>query len=78
MLSRSTLLAGLFTLTLLAGAGLFYFHHNFDVSGTLKRKFLELILKKRTPQGCLKIFVFIFLIGPRDYSLTKNLYYTAR
>jgi signal transduction histidine kinase len=41
MLSRSTLLAALFTLTLLAGAGVFYFHHSFEVSATSRLAFLK-------------------------------------
>lgn len=35
MLSRSALLVGLFTVTLLAGAGVFYLHHNFYASNDL-------------------------------------------
>ena len=44
MLSRSTLLAGLFTVTLSAGVAVFYFHDNFNVSGTLRWTTLKEIL----------------------------------
>jgi signal transduction histidine kinase len=41
MVSRSTLLVGLFTLTLMAGAGVFYFHHNLYVSGASRLAILK-------------------------------------
>src|SRR5215467_4013780 len=41
MVSRGTLVVGLFTLTLLAGAGIFYFHHRFETSGVTELTFLK-------------------------------------
>lgn len=54
MLSRSTLLAGLFTLTLLAGAGLFYFRYNFDVSWTLRKEVFGVNSHKTDSSGLLE------------------------
>jgi signal transduction histidine kinase len=54
MLSRSTLLAGLFTLTLLAGAGLFYFRYNFDVPWTLRKEVLGVNSHKTDSLGLLE------------------------
>ena len=55
MLSRSTLLAGLFTVTLSAGVAVSYFHDNFNVSGTLRWTTLKEILavnqQKAEPAG---------------------------
>ena len=41
MVSRGTLVMGLFAVTLLAGVGVFYFHHNFEVSGTSELSLLK-------------------------------------
>ena len=41
MVSRGTLVVGLLTLTLLAGAGIFYFHHRFETSGVTELTFLK-------------------------------------
>ena len=58
MISRSTLLAGLFALTLLAGAGVFYFHHNFSGSGVSHWAILKEVFgpnhQKSEPSGLLE------------------------
>ena len=47
-------------MTLLAGAGLFYFHHNFDVSGTLKKEVFGVNSQKTDSSGLLENFRFHF------------------